>query len=303
MLAALLTLAIPAPALAQQGGAATGADEQFKQGREAMNQKDYKRALELLRASHAREPGKGKLLNIALCEEQLGMTGSALRHFQELEPQFPSGDERAGIVKQHAAALDAKAPRLRVTLAPDAPPGTRVTLDGEALGAAGLGTDVPVDPGHHVVVAAGPQGGERRLEVEIAAGERKHLLTAPGAAPDASTGNKPGRPLGWTLGVVAVGVGGAALAAGIGVGIAALGKRSQLATSCDANRMCGPDAQPTIDAYHALGGASTGLVIGGAALAAGGAVLMVLAPGKKPAQSGWITPEIGPGMVGVRGSF
>lgn len=312
-LAIALSLAIPRVVLAQPAGAPPAVDEQFRQGREAMNQKDYQRALELLRASHAHEPGKGKLLNIALCEEQLGMLGSALRHFQELATQFADGDERGGIVKQHLGTLKSKAPRLRITLAPEAPAGTIVTLDGDALPTSSLGMDLPVDAGKHVVTASAPGAPERRHPVELADGERKSLLVSPGApeqkplAP-ASTGGadeKPatGRPISWKAGVAATGVGGAALIAGIGVGVAALGKRSALAEKCDAQGMCPKNQQETIDAYHALGGASTGLVIGGAALAVGGAVLMVVAPKAKPAQNGWITPEIGVGAVGVRGRF
>jgi hypothetical protein len=301
LLAAAIALAAPRAALAQT------ADEQFKQGREAMNKGDFKRALDLLKASQAAAPGKGKLLNVALCEEELGLFASAKKHLSELAPQFPDSDERAGIVRQHLASVEAKGPHLRVALGPGAPAGTTVTVDGDPLPAASLGNEVLLDAGKHVVIASAPGATDRRYEVELAAGKRVTLPVAPeasGAAVATPTPEeKPGRPIGWIAGVAAVSAGGAAVVAGIGVGAAALGKRATLASKCDANRMCPPDQQSTIDGYHALGGASTGLIIAGGLVAAGGAVLMVLAPGAKPATSGWIAPEIGLGMVGVRGRF
>lgn len=309
LLALALTLGIPCLAHAQPAP-----DEEFRLGREAMNRRDYKQALALLRDSQAKEPGKGKLLNIALCEEQLGLFGSALRHFQDLIPQFPPGDERAFIAKQHAAAVEPRAPRLTITLAPDAPAGTTVALDGEALPPSSLGTALPLDAGPHMVTATAPGRSKRSHPLQIADAERKQILVSPGAAgreddppttptPTADPAPPAARPLPFKLGIAAASAGGAALLAGMGVGIAALGKRSTLADHCDADRTCPASQQGTINAYHTLGGASSGLIIGGAVLAAGGAVLIAISPRLKPPATGWIQPDIGLGSAGLRGRF
>src|SRR4051812_8453221 len=93
-----LSTATPASALSQPADARATAEDQFRRGRELMNKGDCKRALELFRASQSAEPGRGKLANIALCEEKLGLLVPALRHFQEVLPQL-TGDERAGTVQ------------------------------------------------------------------------------------------------------------------------------------------------------------------------------------------------------------
>src|SRR6185369_13126725 len=101
-----LALAAPAPALAQPDKH-TQAEEQFHKAREAQTKGDYKKALELLRASQALEPGRGKLVNIAICEMELGLLGASVRHFEEVLPQLPAGDERLPIVQKQLAQLRA----------------------------------------------------------------------------------------------------------------------------------------------------------------------------------------------------
>jgi hypothetical protein len=300
ILAALLFAATPRAAQAQPKGAHALAEEQFKQGREAMARGEIQRALELLEASQKAEPGRGKLLNIALCEEQLGKLKGALAKLEELGPQFPAGDDRAAIVAQHLASVRAAFPRLRVDLAPGSPSGAAVTLDGLPIAVA---AEVQVDPGKHVLAASAPGAAPFRVEIELAPGAQRSVrvaftIDAPEGPPPS-----PARPLSFTLGIAGVSAGGAALLIGLGVGGAALGKRSQLSTACAADHGCPASAADTISAYHTLGGASSGLIVGGALLAAGGAALMLLQPGRNPAATGWITPEIGPASISMRGRF
>lgn len=298
ILAALLLAAAPRLAAAQPKSAHALAEEQFKQGREAMARGEIQRALTLLEASHKAEPGRGKLLNIALCEEQLGKLKGALAKLEELAPQLPAGDDRAAIVAQHLASVRAALPRLRVELAAGSPSGAGVMLDGEPVSAGG---ELRVDPGHHVLSASAPGAAPFRLELDLAPGAQRRVTVAFPTETDAAPA--PARPLSFTLGIAGVSAGGAALLAGLGVGGAALGKRGRLSTACSADHACPPSSADTIRAYHTLGGASTGLILGGALLAAGGAALMLLQPGRKAAATGWITPEIGLGSASVRGSF
>src|SRR5579864_5264379 len=119
------------PVLAQPVDPHATAEEQFRQGREAAKRGDCKTALKFLRTSQAAEPGRGKLVNIAVCEEQLGLFGSAFKHFQEVQVQLEAGDDRAPIVKQHLDAIGPRVPYLRIDVASGAPAGTTVKLDGE----------------------------------------------------------------------------------------------------------------------------------------------------------------------------
>jgi hypothetical protein len=307
-----LVVSISAPALAQAADAHAVAEEQFKQGRDAMSRGDYKQALELFRTSQASEPGRGKLLNIALCEEQLGLFGSALKHFQEVQGQLAAGDDRAAIVSQHLDAVRSRVPYLKIQLAPGAAARTSVTLDGSPIAPASLGTDIPIDPGKHVVVATASGATEKRYELTVVAAERQVVEVAPstGAQPSADTGTAgpkeapASRGIGWPLGLAAIGVGGASLIAGIGTGAAAIAKHASAVKLCPAPNMCPSSEQSDINAYYALGNASTATLVIGGVLAVTGVVLVVTSRrGEKPAAGAWVGPLVGPGVVGAQGRF
>ena len=311
--AAVVTSSVPA--LAQKAPHAA-AEEEFKQARDAMSQGDYHRALELLRTSQATEPGRGKLLNIALCEEQLGLFKSALQHFGQVQKELATSDDRAAIVKQHIADVTPKVPVVKVVLPAGAAAGTTVKLDGDSLAPASLGTDIAVDPGKHVVTASVPGGSDRQYDATVAAGEHRTVEVAAAAAPPAAVPAVPPPapaapeapatthgPL-WPVGLAAIGVGGASLVVGIATGAAAAAKRSSTAKLCPTPTTCPASVEGDINTYYALGNASTATLVIGGALAATGVVLVVMSRrGDKPAASAWVAPVVGLGALGARGAF
>lgn len=317
ILAAALALPIPRAALAQPLDIRAQAEERFKQGIEARDKKDYQSALKLFRASHGLEPGRGKLFNIAMCEEQLGLFGSAFKHFQEVQGQLPAGDDRVPVVKQHLDAVRPQVPYLKIQRAPSAPAGTAVTLDGEPLAPATLGVEMPIDPGKHVVAATAPGASEKRYELTVTGPEHRTLEVMPqvamlerptppeqpsGPAPDAPAPRSPA----WTLGVVTLGVGGASLVAGAGTGGAAMAKRASTVKLCPKGpAMCPASVQPDIDTYNLLGTVSTATFVIGGALAATGVILVVTSGrgDNKPAVGAWIAPVLGLGVLGAQGGF
>src|SRR5277367_6750962 len=109
-----MAIASPGAALAQTVPPDASADKSFEQGREAMARGDYKTALDLLRESHRRSPGRGKLSNIALCEVKLGLLGSAMRHLQEVLAQLPDGDARRDLLVKQVLEITSKVPYLRI---------------------------------------------------------------------------------------------------------------------------------------------------------------------------------------------
>jgi hypothetical protein len=126
--------------------------------------------------------------------------------------------------------------------------------------------------------------------------------TGPAAGADVSTtpSNGSGQR---TIGLVAMGVGGAGLAVGAITGFMALGKHSDLQDKCP-NGKCPADVSSDVDSYHSLGTISTIGFIAGGVLAAGGAVLFFTAPKSAPAQTGgFIAPFVGPGSIGAVGRF
>jgi hypothetical protein len=208
-----LLLAAPAAASAEPAGIHSMADDYFRLAREAFTEKDYKHALELFRTSHGLEPGRGKLINIALCEDQVGQLVSALKHFREVAPEFPTEDERGSLARVHIAQLELRIPRLRIGLAAWAPVGTKVALDGDAIAPSALGTDIPVDAGEHVLTVSAPGLPERRYDVMLEEGKRAVLTLETFAGPaHVATGDDARRPIGPGIAL------GAAAVAGLGAG-------------------------------------------------------------------------------------
>lgn len=204
--------------------------------------------------------------------------------------------------KKARSALAPRVPSLRVVLR--GPPGATLRIDGAA---ATSGDEVPLDPGAHTVRAAGEGLTTVERTVSLAPGERSQLildLAASGgsrfeAAPGASGGGSR------VPGGVLIGVGGAALVVGGALGGLAFSAASAAKDRCTGSS-CPPAASADIDRSKAFGNASTGLIIGGGAIAVAGIVLAVVAPfGKKddPAKDARLTPILGPGVVGVAGRF
>jgi hypothetical protein len=318
------------------------ADEMFLEARRAMDRSDFRGALQILGASHDLDPTRGKLVNMAVCEERLGMVASALAHVLEVDDQIPGDDPRRPIVDDYLVKLPPRVPHLRVTLAVGAPPGTRLTLDGELLANTKLGTDLPVDPGPHVLIATAPGRLEQRFDITLEEGKKTTLEVRAGAepTPPAPVPAATGGPSLSTVptgsgagvdpaarriapGIVFAGVGALGIGAGIGLLAARSGARSEAqelgsritgagkyctagAPSFDAERC--PDLWNLTSRGDALGTASiVGFVAGG--LAAVGTVVYFAWPSrpsrKQPPQTlGW-APVIGPRAQGIAvwGSF
>jgi hypothetical protein len=187
---AVAALLCAAPAPASAGGpdpavdeaSAVEAKELFQKARAAVKQGDLVQALFWFRKSHRRRPTSGTLLNMASCEEQLGLTASAWLHYRELIAQLPADDERLPLAKVRATALEPRVARLQIQLAPGAPLGTTVTQDNVELVRADLGAILPADPIEHVIVVTAPGRRERRYEVTSAEGNLEQVTVEPGPA-------------------------------------------------------------------------------------------------------------------------
>lgn len=252
----LLTLpaqaALPRPAAAHPP-AATSADpraaELFRAGREAMAREEFAVACAKFEASARIEPAPGTLLNLALCQESLGQIGRALENYRAVIGLLPASDERVPFAKEHAAALESRAARLTVVVAPTAPPDARVLRNGEELPPDLLGVESPVDPGAHTLTleVAGQQ--PVRVTVTLAEGERRTLNLEPPPPPPPPEPDRPA-PMGTRtkVGLIVGGVGAASLAVGLVAGAMVLDKKATVEQLCD-ERVC--TAQEGIDAARA----------------------------------------------------
>lgn len=326
LLGAVLSLGV-APAVAHADPIADAKDL-FARGRELRTHGDCAGAVALFRKAYTLYPaGLGSLRNIAECEEQIGHYASSRRAWLELkralltenDPKYAGWSQDA---EQAAARLEPKLATLTVDVTARTPEGTaaplrevEVTLNGEELPAALLGTPLERDPGHYVVRAAGPNvQAPQESAVDLTAGvTRRASLTVvvsppgpadpipdagrplPVSAPPEETSGSSKRTAAW----IAIGVGAASLVAmGVSLGVrqAAL---DDLDAACGSHRNCSPDLRSTVSRGQTASTLVTVFsVVGGVALTSG---LVLLATSYGHGQQAALLLQ--PAMGGVSGRW
>jgi hypothetical protein len=120
-------------------------------------------------------------LNLAQCEDQIGMFASAAQHYQETLDLLAPGDPRIAVAKAGLASAKKRAPKLTVRLPGDAPPGTVVLRDGVELGDVSIGTALPIDPGEHTLTVKAPGRKQSTQTVTMSEGDSKEVAVELGA--------------------------------------------------------------------------------------------------------------------------
>jgi len=171
--------------LATGGAWADGADPvaaraQLRQGYALKQQGKCKEALPFLLESARLDRQPKTLLNLGDCELAIGQLAAAQGHFVEARDlaRQQGNDTLRSLGEKRLQDLEKRMPKLAIDLAKDAPAGTVVTRDGTEVGVVSLRTPLPIDVGHHTVVARGG-GFERQFEVTLAEGETKELEVTP----------------------------------------------------------------------------------------------------------------------------
>ncbi len=290
-------------AAAAQGRDPVAAEALFKQGRSASEAGDYKTACAKFYESNRLDPAVGTVFNIADCEEKQGHVATAYAKFQEVMQQLTPPDDRIPIAQKRLSALQGRVPKLTIRLAPGAPAGTRVLRDQVELGAASLGTSLPVDPGDHVISVTAPGTQPQSVHVQIAEGQNRSIDVAPGPALSstpaprhdggrATTGGSDHRTLGYVIG----GVGVAGLAVGAITGGMVLGKKNVVDKNCDSAKRCNPTGYDAAQAGRTLGVVSTtGFIVGGVGIAAGAWLILSSHSSERTA----LIPSAGPTGAGL----
>jgi hypothetical protein len=298
------------------------ADALFRAGRKASAAHDDKTAAARFAESYRLDPAPGTALNWALSEEHLGQLASALEHAREALAGLGPRDPRRPISKQLVDRLETRTPRLTVRLAKGAPENTTVKRDDTELRGAALGVALPVDPGEHRVVVSAEgyedtttvvtavEGKESAVEVHVgsprpAPEKDKHPDEPPRGGPTPEAVNPP--PVaeatkGSTSRAPAIAlwaVGGGALVAGGVFGALVLKKKSIVDDHCQ-NKQCDADGLAAGTAGNRFSLAST-ISVGVGLVGVGlGTYWWLKAPAAAPAGTSF---QLGPGHVGVRGSF
>jgi hypothetical protein len=164
----------------------------FREARSAMLEGRFDEACPKLEESQRLDPHVGTLLNLAACHERQGKVASAWVEYQKAHTaaQAEGQAERARLAEQRIAVIEPRVPWLRVAVRGDSA-GMTATLDGSELSAAALGTEMPVDPGVHVVSGqgAGRRGFEERIELRE--GERRTVTVVLDPPPSPSAHEQP----------------------------------------------------------------------------------------------------------------
>ncbi len=322
--AMVLTAAAGIPATAHAAPAANDATALFLKGRKAVEQGNYKEAIEDLRASYASLPSPNTLLLIAHAERGLGNRVRAMKLYEQVEQEASSkvaaGEKRYEVTVVEARkesgnlAKDLGIVVIRITRAPE---GLTVKLNGTLIELARQGDTaaaekVWVEPGE-LAVHVEADGKSFDAKEAINRESKKELtfdfvkntggdvapapVVAPTPEPALDEGKKGGSiPMAtWIAG----GVGVAGLATFAIFGAMAKSKYDDLqscAPRCDESHRDTADSgksQQTI--------ANIGLVVGGLGLATAAGFLVFKKPDKQSSTT--VGLGVGPGSIQVVGVY
>jgi hypothetical protein len=330
--AALLAAPLPGRQAAAQPAAAQPSKEQvkkatshFEKGSRLYDQKKFALALTEFKSSYDTVKSPNSRLYVARCMAQLGETREA---WLEFDATATEADERARTEDKYAPTrdtarlerdeLNAKIGLVTVEVK-NADPTAKLRVGGNEVAAERWGKPVPVAPGDVEVVLEPASGSPVREQVAVAAGESKQVSVdaAPPAAPppvavasadaEADAGPPTDRSKLRPWAYVAGGVGVAGLVMFTVAGIMSRSTYSDLEESCGSGP-CPADRQDDIDSGQTQQTlANVGLVVGIVGVGAGVTLFLLSRGGSAapPTETGKVTltPEIGLGRAGVRGTF
>ncbi|NVB81230.1 MAG: hypothetical protein HOV81_22735 [Kofleriaceae bacterium] len=285
----VLALSALAPASHAQPPA-SAADEAFKNGRELVKAGKWAEACDEFEKSQALDPQHGTLFNIAQCSEKVGNLATAAAAYRELAAHDANAARKAASADA-LKALAPRVPKLVVSVATP-PPGLTISVEGKGKATAYKpNTPTEIDLGEYTVIANARGYTEQIAKVKIA-GERKTtvvdvVLRAGASNADIVRKDVPEPPSRGAkqrrLGLILVGVGGAAAINGIVFGLVAESQWTEARGVCDGTG-CGTQSQLDRanrlgDRAHTKATVSTVSLISAGVLAAAGAVVWYTAPG------------------------
>ncbi len=311
---------VASPARAQEAVAA--AQALFDDAKRLMGEQRYDEACPKLAESNRLDPGTGTLLNLGVCYEQAGKTGSAWSAFKQaqLMGRREGREDRVTFAAAGIARLEPRLSRLTVSVPPAARvAGLVVTRDGLPISEATFGSPLPVDPGTHQVIARAPKHEQWAQTVVVGEAADHETIQVPAlvpspVAPPLAPTPRPTSPPGpaqegddgatqRTAGFVVAGIGGAATAAGLVFGGLAISAES------DADELCGDGAvacptqegRDATDSAHRSATLANGFTFGGLGLVAVGLTVALLAPSEpaEPQQQAAVYPWLGPAGGGM----
>jgi tetratricopeptide (TPR) repeat protein len=318
----LLAMTLSIATLVIGGSAARGdrvkdAERLFDEGRRLMNAGKADEACPKFEHSQELDPGRGTLINLAACYEEVGRLVEALAVFRDVAEQSrAAGDKgRLDAASKRIAAIEARLPRLVLVVGDDAalPDGFTITVGGRAVPPEEW-AGVQLDPGEVEVLVSAPGYQPMRTSIELVAGGGEVRLDLPALIAETGGGGGGGGGGGepqerkdrtrTRIGIATAAGGGVLFATSI---VLALGAKRRYDDAvrdyCGGDRdQCTEMGVTETNAARRRGNLAT--VIGGLGLAAiaGGVYLWLTAPmetvevGRTTAR---VTPLVAPDAAGV----
>jgi hypothetical protein len=315
---ALAWLTIGSAAQAQSDTAI--AEQLFLDGQKLVEAGHYPEACSKFADSERLDPALGTLMHLAACHEKMGKFAAAWGEFTDVAAQARKAGqgEREKYAREHAAALEARLPRIIIEL-PHPPDGTAIKLDAVSLPLGVLGTEIPIDPGEHALEVVAPRMKPwRQAKLSFAPGSvvtriqvtleedtapaPPHVAPSPGTGSAltvadsesaAPSGNTTKRILGFGIG----GLGVASLAVAVGEEVTSIGRHND-ESKYPAER---PDLRQQV-ADQANAAQTYAIVFGAAGVVAiaAGVYLVVTSHDatSTTARSAHVRPALGPGVAG-----
>ena len=320
-LAASLLTATPAVA-----DNAAAAQVLYDRAVELMGQKNYKEACPKLEEVTRLVPeGLGAKLTLAECYEADGRLASAWLQYSlvaSAAARAGQGD-RERLATERAAALKPKLAKLtiKVPAAVKSMPELLIKRGGVDVGPAQFNEQIPVDAGVHLIEATAhgkkpwsleaeipADGAKLTVEVPVLEDDPKARLSDPPPSPGPSAGSSSEPTWLFPAGLVVGGVGVVGLGVGAVLGAVAMGTNSDAEAACPGGR-CTREGNDLLGQAGSMADVSTVMFIAGGALAAGGLVMVLVAPSgdeARPAdEQAGLSLELAPlpGGLSLSGSF
>lgn len=293
------------------------ATDAFKAGTTLFQQKKWSQALEKFTLSYQTVPSPNSALYIARCYAELGQLKDAFEQFKKTiaeatvraatEPKYaPTRDSAVAELDE----LSKKLPVLTVNVRNGE--GATLRVQGIVVNRPDWGTPMVVSAGPVEVVIESSTGKQTKQTVNVIVGKAETITIEPEVEiskpieqtqPDEEGGSSPLLPVAIAFGVVGV-LGMGTFAAG---GVMSMQTESELQDQCGDARCTDPATNDTIDRGEKEQlAANVGVTIGAVGLGAAAAFLIVyLVSGdsESPTKEAAVQVRVGPGFVGVGGTF
>lgn len=173
----------------------TVAAQAYRQAEDLVKQGKLAEACPLYAASFKEDQQLGALLHLADCNEKIGKTASAWAEWNDAAELARSrNDKRESTARARADALAGKLARLRINPPLTAVPGLTVRRDGEDITVL-VGTDMPTDPGDHLISASAPGYKDWSTKVKIDPAPKTASLEIPDLEKSETPITTPDKPV------------------------------------------------------------------------------------------------------------